>query len=389
MSGRSGPIRFNEPAAEYRELAGEIDAAVRRVLTEDFYIRGRAVEEFEQEFAAFLGARHAVGVASGTDALHLALRAAGIGPGDEVITVPNSFTATAMAIVHAGARPVFVDIDPETFTLNPALLESALSGRTRAVLPVHLYGQPADMAEITAWAEGHGLAVIEDACQAHGAAYRGRKAGTLGRAAAFSFYPTKNLGGAGDSGMVVTDRPELAEKVRKLGNYGAAAKDRHEFLGWNSRLDSLQAAILKVKLGRLEKWNQRRREQAALYRELLRAGGAIGLPGVGAERTHVYHQFVIRVAASRRDWLRQRLAERGIPTLVHYPVPIHLQPAFSFLGLGPGSFPAAEAAAGEIISLPIQAHLGEEQIRQVAETLLQESQRAPGPGAGDSAPERV
>jgi len=372
MSGKSEPIRFNDPTAEYRELAGEIDAAMRRVLAEDYYIRGRAVEEFERAFAQYLGAGHGVGVASGTDALHLALRAAGIGPGDEVITVPNSFTATAMAIVHAGARPVFVDIVPETFTLNPALLENALTTRTRAVLPVHLYGQPAEMAEIMAWAERHGLAVIEDACQAHGAAYRGKKAGTLGRAAAFSFYPTKNLGGAGDGGMVVTDRPELAERVRKLGNYGAEAKDRHEFIGWNSRLDSLQAAILKVKLGRLPRWNELRREHAALYRSLLRGREPIRLPGAGADRTHIYHQFVIRVPAGWRDPLRQKLAERGIPTMVHYPVPIHLQPAFSFLKLGPGSFSEAEAAAREIISLPIHAHLSEDQIRQTAETLLQE-----------------
>ena len=372
MTVNSEPIRFNEPAAEYRELAGEMDAALRRVLTEDFYIRGRAVEEFEQAFARYLGAPYAVGVASGTDALHLALRAAGIGPGDEVITVPNSFTATAMAIVHAGARPVFVDILPETFTLNPARLEGARTERTRAVLPVHLYGQPADMAEITAWAERRGLVVIEDACQAHGSAYRGKMAGTLGQAAAFSFYPTKNLGGAGDGGAVVTGRRDYAEKVRRLGNYGGEAKDEHECIGWNSRLDSVQAALLQVKLGRLEQWNRRRQEHAALYRSLLQDCDQVRLPVAGPGRTHVYHQFVIRVAAERRNPLRQRLAEIGIPTLVHYPVPIHLQPAFSFLQLGPGRFPEAETAAREILSLPIHAHLSEAQIERVAESLLRE-----------------
>jgi dTDP-4-amino-4,6-dideoxygalactose transaminase len=372
LTAESRPILFSDPAADYRDLSREIDAAINRVLTDGSYICGSAVEEFEREFAGFVGARRAVGTATGTDALCLALRAAGVGPGDEVITAPNTFTATAMAVVLSGARPVFVDVLPDTLNLNPALLEAAITDRARAVIPVHLYGQPADMAEIMDRAEDRGLLVIEDACQAHGAAYKDKSAGTIGRAGAFSFYPTKNLGGIGDGGMLVTDDEETARKVRALANYGASEKDHHEFLGTNSRLDSVQAAVLLVKLGSLEKWNRVRQGHAGIYCGLLGGSELIQLPGLGTGRTHVYHQFVIRVPAEIRDRLRERLGVRGVPTMVHYPAPIHLQPAFSFLELGPGAFPVAEAAAREVLSLPVHQHLAEGQVRRVAETLLEE-----------------
>jgi dTDP-4-amino-4,6-dideoxygalactose transaminase len=374
MKARIEGLRFNDPAADFRELEDEISSAVLEVMARGDYIRGRAVEEFETEFARALGARFAVGVATGTDALVLGLRAAGIGAGHEVITAANTFTATAMAIALAGARPALADVDPETLNLDPARLEAALTKKTRAVVPVHLYGQPADMREIMAWARARGLTVIEDACQAHGAMYGTKAAGTMGLLGAFSFYPSKNLAAAGDAGMVVTGSKALAEKIRMLANYGSAQKDRHEFLGTNSRLDSLQAAILRVKLTRLFEWNRRRREHAAIYCSLLEGSELVRLPALGPGRTHVYHQFVVRVRARLREPLRRRLARRGVPTMVHYPVPVHLQRAFAFLGLKAGSFPAAEAAAREIISLPVHQHLTADQVQFAASALLDELQ---------------
>jgi dTDP-4-amino-4,6-dideoxygalactose transaminase len=368
------PIRFNDPAFDYHVLHQEIDAAVQQELARGDYIRGAAVGRFEAAFAEKMGARCAVGVASGTDALHLALRAAGIGPGDEVITAPNTFTATAMAIVHAGARPVLADVD-ETLTLDPARLAVAIGPRTRAVIPVHLYGLPAAMDEILALTRPRGLVVIEDACQAHGARDRGRAAGTLGNAGAFSFYPTKNLGAVGDGGMVLTDDEALAQAIRALASYGGPHRDEHERVGFNSRLDSLQAAVLSVKLGWLAVWNQARARNAEIYRKILASAPGLRLPPQPAGRESVYHQFVIRVPAPMRDPLRQRLLKQGVPTMIHYPTPIHLQPAFAGLGYSAGSFPVAEAAAAEIISLPIAQHLTWSQIEDVAKTVLGEFNR--------------
>ncbi len=352
--------------AEYRTLEGEIHAAIGRVLAAGDFILGRDVALFESEFAAFCEAPHAVAVDSGLSALELILRAFRIGPGDEVILPANTFIATALAVSGVGATPVLVDIDPETYTLAPDAVERAVTPRTKAVLPVHLYGQPADMDAIEETAHRRGLLVIEDACQAHGARYRGRRAGSLGDAAAFSFYPAKNLGAYGDGGMVVTRHASAARYIEMARNYGQREKYYHELPGHNHRLDTVQAAVLRVKLRRLEERNAARRQHAELYRRLL-ADASLALPAGAPYAEHVWHLFVIR--HQQRDALRAYLAERGIGCGIHYPVPIHLQEAYRGLGYRQGDFPVTERYAEQILSLPLYPELTPPMIEYIADAI--------------------
>lgn len=362
----TNPIPLVDLAAAYRRLRPEIDEAIARVTAGGWYILGPEVRAFEEEFAAWLGVGHAAGVASGTDAVLLALRALGIGPGDEVISVAHTAVATVAAVELSGATPRLVDIDPATYTLDPAQLAAAVTPRTRAIIPVHLYGGAADMDAILAVARAHDLLVIEDCAQAHGTCYRGRKVGKFGDAAAFSFYPTKNLGALGDGGAVATNRPEVAERLRLLRQYGWRERYVSDVPGYNSRLDELQAAILRVRLRHLDEENEARRRLAAVYDEAL-AGLPIALPSAMADVDHVYHLYVI--AAAERDALAAHLAARGITTGVHYPVPVHLQPAYAHLGYGPGSLPHTEWAARSVLSLPMYPDLSETTVQTVAATI--------------------
>ena len=359
----SAHIPQANPGASYRAHQTEIDAAIRQVLESGWYILGQQVRAFEAEFAAYCRVRHAVGVASGTDALHLALRACGVCPGNEVITVPHTAVATVVAIELAGARPVLVDIEPARYTLDAARLEAAITPRTRAIIPVHLYGCPAELTPILDIARQHGLYVVEDCAQAHGARYRGRLVGSWGHISAFSFYPTKNLGAIGDGGMVVTDDPGLAEKVQLLREYGWQERYVSCFQGLNSRLDEIQAAVLGVKLRYLEAENKARRRLARLYDDLLADSGIV-LPVEPTNARHVYHLYVVRHPC--RDALRAHLQEHGIGTGIHYSVPVHLQPAYAHLGYGAGDFGVAEAAAREVLSLPLYPELGPEQVSTIA-----------------------
>jgi dTDP-4-amino-4,6-dideoxygalactose transaminase len=363
-------------AAEYAEVRSEIEPAVLSVLASGRYIGGPEVEGLEREFAAFCGVAHGVAVSSGTDALRFALVAAGVGPGDEVITSPFTFIGTTEAISQAGARPVLADIEPAGFALDPSAFEAAITPRTRAAVPVHLYGHPADMERIGATARARGLAVIEDACQAHGAALGGRRAGALGTAGCFSFYPTKNLGAAGEGGLVTTGDPAVADRIRRLRDHGQSAKYLHAEEGYNGRLDAIQAAILRIKLRHLETWNERRRALAARYRTALLPAERKGLLRLPVERPgarHVYHLFAVRVPSAddpgRRDRVRGALLDQGIETGIHYPVPLHRQPCYRGMGLGEGSFPEAERASREILTLPIFPQLADDQADLVSETL--------------------
>ena len=339
----------------YLELKDELDAAYRRVMDSGWFVLGAEVEAFEREFAKYCGAAHCVALGNGLDALGLVLRSWGIGPGDEVIVPANTFIATWLAISHAGAVPVPVEPEEGGYNLDPALLEAAVNARTRAIIPVHLYGSPADMDAINALARRHGLKVLEDAAQAHGARYRGRRAGTLGDAAAFSFYPAKNLGAMGDAGAVTTNDERLAESLRELRNYGGQLKYRNDVQGFNSRLDELQAAFLRVKLRHLESWNRRRRDIAAEYLRDLNGSG-LGLPAVPSWAEPVWHLFPVR--SKERDKLRETLHAAGIETGIHYPVPPHLQRAYAALQFAVGRFPRTEAIHNEELSLPIGPHLG-------------------------------
>lgn len=351
---------------EYRELEGELTAAMREVLTAGVFILGPQGATLEREIAADLGVAHAVAVASGTDALHLALRAAGVGPGDEVVTPAFTFIATAEAVSYVGARPVFADIDPATYNLDPASLEAAITPATRAVIVVHLFGQTADLAALGKICERRGLMLIEDCAQAFGADFDGRRAGGWGLAGCFSFYPTKNLGAYGDGGMVTTNDGAFAEHVRMLRHHGASVAYRHEVIGYNSRLDELQAAILRVKLRRVTRWNEQRRAHAGLYRRLL-AGSGFGLPAEHGRGAHVYHQFTIRTGA--REAVRDRLAARGVASGIYYPIPLHRQPVYEARCQGL-SLPAAEQAAREVLSLPVYPQLTPDAIRRVCEALI-------------------
>jgi dTDP-4-amino-4,6-dideoxygalactose transaminase len=358
-------VPFVDFTAHVRGLRGELDAAVARVLDSGWFVLGPEGEAFEAELARALGAQHAVAVANGTDALQLALRALGIGPGDEVVTSAISAAFTALAILQAGARPVFVDVEQETLNLDPALVARALTPRTKAILPVHLYGHPADMDPLLELARARGIAVLEDACQAHGTLHRGRPVGTLAGErgiGALSFYPTKNLGALGDGGAVLVNDPVLATRLRQLRNGGQTSRYRHESFGVNSRLDELQAAILRVGLRHLPAWTARRRALAALYLQELAATG-LGLPREQPYARAVYHLFVVR--HPRRDAFASALAELGIGTLVHYPVPLHLQPAFADPA-GPPRLPVAEQACAAILSLPLYPELTDAQALRVA-----------------------
>jgi dTDP-4-amino-4,6-dideoxygalactose transaminase len=352
--------------AQYQDLKVDLDAAVHRVLDSCRFIGGPEVSGLEDEIARYSRCTHAIACASGTDALLLALRALGIGPGDEVVTTAYSFFATAGAVVNVGARPVFVDIDPRTYNLDPHRLEGAITSRTKAVIAVHLYGQCCDLDALKAVCDKRQVHLIEDAAQAIGAEWEGKRAGSIGDFGCFSFFPSKNLGAAGDGGMITTQNPELADRVRLLREHGAKPKYYHSVVGTNSRLDAIQAAILRVKLRHLDRWSEARARNAALYDRLFE-GARVGRPYHDPRTRHIYNQYVIRLP--KRDELRQHLSERGIGTEVYYPVPLHLQQCFATLGYTPGTMPESEGAANETLALPIYPELTEEQIRYVASTV--------------------
>ena len=349
--------------AQYAELKHDIDAAISRVVTNADFILGHDVEAFENEYAAYCEAEHAVALDNGMSALELGMRALGIGPGDEVITPAHSFIASSSAISFTGATPVWVDVDPATYNIDVARIEAAITPKTKAIMPVHLYGQPADMDEIMAIARRHGLLVVEDACQAHGARYHGRRAGSIGDIGAFSFYPGKNLGAYGDAGALTTNNREIAETVRKMRNYGQSKKYDHEYLAWNRRMDTVQAAVLRAKLPHLDAWNAARRRHASVYDELL-AGSGVTTPRTAPGREHVFHLYVIET--DHRDAMLEHLGQVGIHAGIHYPIPIHEQKAYRDFGKGPGSFPVTEKASPRLLSLPMFAELTEEQLRRVA-----------------------
>lgn len=365
-------IPMSDLKAQFRSLQPELERAVMGVLASGSYVLGDEVEAFEEEFARYCGSKHGIAVNSGTSALHLALLASDIGPGDEVITTPLTFVATTSAIVSTGATPVFADIDPHTLTLDPAKVEQVITSRTRAILPVHLYGQMANMNGLGHVARRHGLEIIEDACQAHGAEYFGARAGSIGKSGCFSFYPGKNLGACGEGGIVVTDDDEQAQRMRRLRDWGQSARYNHVEKGFNYRMDAIQGAILRVKLARLEEWTEARRALGKFYRQRLADLPGIKLPGEAQGCRHVYHVFAIQ--AAERDALAARLGEAGIQTGRHYPIPVHLQLAYADLGYGPGDFFRAEAAAAQVLSLPIYPEMSFEQADEVSD-FIQKSVR--------------
>jgi dTDP-4-amino-4,6-dideoxygalactose transaminase len=352
---------------QYQSIKPEIDAAIAGVLESGQFILGSEVAAFEQEFATYCGAAECIALNSGTSALHLALLAAGIGPGDEVITVPFTFVASVAAVIYAGARPVLVDIDPRSFTMDPAAIEAAITPRTKAILPVHLYGQPADMDPIMEVARRHGLLVIEDAAQAHGAKYKGRPVGSIGEMACFSFYPGKNLGGYGEGGAVTTSNAEYACTVRMLRDWGQDRKYHHVLRGFNYRMEAFQGAILRVKLRHLERWNEARRAIVGKYNQLL-AGSSLVRPAEMPWARHVYHLYTLRT--ERRDSLQEALHNQGIQTGIHYAAPAHLQPAYANLGYARHSLPQSEKAAEEVLSLPLYPEMRGDQIETVARAVL-------------------
>jgi dTDP-4-amino-4,6-dideoxygalactose transaminase len=351
---------------QFSSLRNEIREALERVCSNTSFILGEEVSEFEKEFAAYCEVKYCVALNSGTSALHLALLALGVKPGDEVITTPNTFIATAEAICYAGATPVFVDINPKTGNLDPVLIEPAVTEWTKAILPVHLYGRPAEMEPILEIAHRHGLAVIEDACQAHGARYRGKRVGSIGHAAAFSFYPSKNLSAYGEGGALTTNDAGISDLARALRNHGQSGPYIHARVGYNYRMEGFQGAVLRVKLKRLEQWNARRKEIATLYRRLLQ-DAKVEIPQDDLPDERVYHLFVIYV--ERRDAVRAALEARGVHTAIHYPRPLHLQPAFAALGYGPGSFPHAERACEQALSMPFFPEMTDAEVQYAAEQL--------------------
>ena len=359
-------VPFVDLQAQYQSIKVEIQHALNTVLDSSAFILGQEVAAFEEEFAAYSGARFGIALNSGTSALHLALLAAGIGPGDEVVTVPFTFVATAAAVLYVGARPIFVDIDPASFTMDVSQIEAAITPHTKAILPVHLYGQSADMDRILEIARRHGLVVIEDAAQAHGAEYKGRRVGGIGDLGCFSFYPGKNLGAYGEGGMVVTNNPEYARTIHILRDWGQADKYHHVLKGYNYRMDALQGAVLRVKLRHLAAWTAARRAHAALYNKLLATSG-VQTPAEVSYARHVYHIYAIRT--SRRDILQRMLHRQDIQTGIHYPIPVHLQEAYTDLGYRLGTFPHSERAAREVLSLPMYAELTPEHINSVVETI--------------------
>ncbi len=356
-------VPFLDLKAHHAPLTEEFDRAIREVIESSAFAGGPFVERFEEEFASFCGSSYAIGVGNGTDALWLALLALGIGEGDEVITVPNTFIATAEAITYCKARPVFVDVDPDTFTMNPAELEKSLTKKTKAIIPVHLFGQPADMDPILEFARANGLFVVEDAAQAHGAQYKGQKAGTMGDGGCFSFYPGKNLGAFGEAGAVVTNDPELRKQIQMLRDHGQSRKYYHSTMGWNCRMDGIQAAILSIKLSHLDKANSLRRKHALEYNQAFAGIDEVLTPFEAKYARHVYHVYAVRV--QERDAVLRHLQEKGVGCAVHYPVPVHLQEAGRNLGYTKGAFPIAEKLADEFLSLPMFPELTEEQIEYV------------------------
>ncbi|MCB0214357.1 MAG: DegT/DnrJ/EryC1/StrS family aminotransferase [Anaerolineae bacterium] len=365
-NGQAKQVPFVDLAAQYTAIETEINQAISKTLHGTDFILGEEVNLFEQEFAAYCETNYAVGVNSGTSALELALRAYGIGPGDEVITAANTFIATALVISYTGAIPVLVDVDPQTYTMDISRLENAITPRTKAIMPVHLYGHPANMDPIVEIAKHYELVVIEDACQAHGAKYMGKRVGSLGHAAAFSFYPAKNLGAYGDGGMIVTNDAGVAESTRLMRNYGSLKKYHHLIQGYNRRLDTLQAAVLRIKLKYLETWNQARRQHAQVYHNLL-VDTSVVTPVEAGGTEPVHHLYVIRV--KNRDRLRAYLTKNGIATGIHYPIPIHLQPAYQELGYKQGDFSVAETYAQQILSLPMYPELTSDLIQHVTEII--------------------
>ncbi|MGB8291779.1 DegT/DnrJ/EryC1/StrS family aminotransferase (plasmid) [Rhizobium ruizarguesonis] len=360
-------IPFLDLKAQYQSIKSEIDAAVLGVLASGQYILGEEVARLEQEFADYCNVKHAIAVNTGTSALHLSLLAAGVGPGDEVITVPFTFVATVSAICYSGARPVFVDVEPVTLTMDPAQLEAKITPRTKAIVPVHLYGQMADMDAIKAIADRHGIAVIEDACQAHGAQYKGARAGSIGTSGCFSFYPGKNLGACGEGGIVVTNSDDQAKTMRMLRDWGQEQRYHHLLKGFNYRMDAIQGAILRIKLRHLEAWTEARRAHGRRYTLLLGGSANLRTPVEIAGRRHVYHVYAIR--SRDRDQLQRVLSEEGIQSGLHYPIPVHLQKAHADLGYKAGDFPISEAAAREVLSLPIYPEMPAWHVDQVAAAL--------------------
>lgn len=356
---------------QYHALRREIDVSLGRVFLSGVFILGKEVTLFEEEFASYCGAEYAVGVASGTDALLLTLKALGIGPGDEVIVPVFTFISTVLAITYTGAKPVFVDVDAHTYTIDVPHTEKHISSRTKAILPVHLYGLPADMDAIISLAKKHNLVVVEDACQAHGARYKGKPVGSLGDAGCFSFYPSKNLGAYGDGGAVTTNSKRLSERIVQLRNIGQKVKNRHEIVGYNSRLDSLQAAVLRVKLPYLNGWVQQRREVARLYSTLLQSASVL-LPREPTGHTSSYHLYVIRV--NDRDALGRHLRQHGVETGIHYPAPVHLQPALRTLGYKKGDFPISELCARQVLSLPMFPELTKRDVKSIARAVARYTQ---------------
>lgn len=363
---RKVQIPFVDLKAQYKSLKPDLDDAIARVIAGGSFILGPEVESFEKGFADYLGARFCIGVSSGTAAVQIAVMAGGIQAGDEVIVPTNSFFATAEAVSVAQATPVFVDADPVSYTIDVSKIEKAISSRTRAIIPVHLYGQPADLGPIFEIARRHGLIVIEDAAQAHGAEYEGRRVGPLGLAGCFSFYPSKNLGAYGEAGAIVTNDEELAQRARLLRDHGSERRYYHEILGYNFRMEAIQAAVLNVKLRHLDDWNALRRARAARYHELLQDCGVV-LPREMSYARHVYHAYVVQSDA--RDELRRRLSNAGIQTGIHYPVPIHLQPAYASLGSRRGDFPETERLSDRVLSLPMFPELTDEQMKAVADSI--------------------
>jgi dTDP-4-amino-4,6-dideoxygalactose transaminase len=361
-------IQMVDLITQYHKIKPEIDDAIHRVLDSGHYILGKEVGEFEAAAAKYLGTRHAIGCASGTDALQVAMMALEIGPGDEVVTTPFTFVATTETIVLLGAKPVYVDIDPLTYNIDPAALEAAITPKTKAILPVHLYGHPADMDPIMQVAQKHGIAVIEDAAQAMGAEYKGRKVGGIGTFGCISFFPSKNLGAFGDAGMVVTNDEKLAEKVRVIIMHGSRKRYYHDVLGVNSRLDTLQAAILNVKLKYLDQWHEARRTAAHFYNKLFKISG-VTTPYEAPYGKHIFHQYTLRIA--NRDKVDEQLSQKKIPHAIYYPIPLHLQHAYQAVGKPSGSFPLTERAAAEVISLPIHTELTEEQQRFIAHSVME------------------
>jgi dTDP-4-amino-4,6-dideoxygalactose transaminase len=364
-------IPFLDLKAQYASIKSEIDTAVLGVLASAQYILGDEVAHFEEEFADYCDVKHAVAVNTGTSALHLALLAAGLGPGDEVVTVPFTFIATVSAICYTGALPVFVDVDPVTLTMDPAKLEAAITPRTKAIIPVHLYGQMADMDAITAIAARHGIPVIEDACQAHGAEYKGHRAGSMGISGCFSFYPGKNLGACGEGGIAVTSDDAHAKTMRMLRDWGQERRYHHVMKGFNYRMDGIQGAILRVKLRHLDAWTAARRAHAAHYSSLLAGLDTIKTPVEVADRRHVYHIYAVR--CRDREGLHRALGAEGIQSGLHYPIPVHLQKAHEDLGYRPGDFPVSEAAARTVLSLPIYPEMTAKQVEQVVAAVEQDA----------------